>query len=743
MAKKKIPGNSPNFNTPNNSSNSRKDSGHSNRDKNEFNNKSTQNSANFENNKKNSIIPSIFFGKIPTNLDAVLAPFLNLKGQLIIITVIIFICFINTLPNGYCVDDGMVLTGNKFTTQGFAGIKDLLTKDSFIGGMGRNVLPGGRYRPLSLVTFAVEWQFFGNNPVIFHLGNVIFFILTCLVLLQVLRRYLFRNDSLLAFLSTFIFAIHPIHIEAVTNVKGRDEVLALLFLLLSIWAYFKYLDEGRKSSFLLISALASYFLALLSKENPITFLAILPLTLYFFTNLDIKKCIKFTLPYLGVLIVYFLIRFQAAGLNTKTMVLDLFQDPYLTATFSQKYATIILVLGYYLLFLFFPHPSSFDYTYNQIPYREFSDPLVLLSLIIHIGLFGYAILGLKQKKLFSYLILFYLISISIISNIVFNLGGILGERFLFQGSVAGSIAIAAGIIWIFRKASSISYTAGKLALAAVLIPISSLACAKIIVRNQDWKGNETLFLKDVETAPNSARTNKCAGEIYLRYGMQAGDSLQRLEEDIVNVPKNKSEIDRLTKRKRELLDKAIFYLEKSVKIIPTFKEGLIDLGSAYCFSRKFQEAEKHLRNALRLYPEEEIIKFHLKDVLGSEYGKSAYILYLNSKYDEAEPLFQYAVTLNPTYHFAFYHLGQIKGAQKDFEGAVSNFEKAVSIIENDQDPSNDNSDYYNHLGGACFMAGKYDKAVKAFERCLSLSPNYPNAAAGLEASRQRLALTPY
>lgn len=141
--------------------------------------------------------------------------------------IVAFALYANTLTHGYVLDDTIVITDNDFTAAGFAGIGDLLTTDSFHGFLGRDVeeLAGGRYRPLSLVTFAIEGALFGKSPGVGHLGNVLLFALCCVMLLIVLEALLRDRPSLgplpVAFVAALLFAAHPVHREVVANIKGR------------------------------------------------------------------------------------------------------------------------------------------------------------------------------------------------------------------------------------------------------------------------------------------------------------------------------------------------------------------------------------------------------------------------------------------------------------------------------------------------------------------------------------------
>ena len=94
--------------------------------------------------------------------------FTNNSLHCLLIMVLSFVLYANTLTHDYTQDDAIVITDNEFTEKGFSGIPDILRYDTFRGffkeaGIAQ-LVSGGRYRPLTLVLFAVEVQFFGQNP---------------------------------------------------------------------------------------------------------------------------------------------------------------------------------------------------------------------------------------------------------------------------------------------------------------------------------------------------------------------------------------------------------------------------------------------------------------------------------------------------------------------------------------------------------------------------------------------------
>ncbi|HLF62722.1 MAG TPA: hypothetical protein VI603_03180, partial [Saprospiraceae bacterium] len=135
--------------------------------------------------------------------------------------------YANTLGHEYTQDDAIVIYDNMYTTQGIKGIPGLLTKDTFFGffkveGKSR-LVQGGRYRPLTPVMFALEWQLVGRSPWLGHLVNIILYGITGVVIFQLLhwlgRFSQFAKQALpFAIAGTVLYLVHPLHTEAVANI---------------------------------------------------------------------------------------------------------------------------------------------------------------------------------------------------------------------------------------------------------------------------------------------------------------------------------------------------------------------------------------------------------------------------------------------------------------------------------------------------------------------------------------------
>ena len=370
---------------------------------------------------------------------SLLSNFLNNRQGFILVAVT-FMLYCNTVQHQYALDDILVIENNSFVKQGIKGIPKILTTDFFFGYEGiENDLSGGRYRPLSLVIFAIEYQLFGSNPLVSHLINVCCYCLLIVLVFRFLRKYAFQKQPIIAFLTALFFSVHPIHTEVVSNVKSRDEIIALLLIIGSLSLLFRYLRESKKAG-ALVGSLICFFLALLTKESSITFLGVIPFLLVCFQGEKIVPALRKTIPFGAVVIGYLALRYAIVGFKT-SIAHDIMNAPYLYATTSEALATKVLIMGKYLQLLCYPHPMVYDYSFNQIPYINFYHPMFWVALIGNVGLIVIGLLLIKKKPTIGFGILYYFITLSIVTNFVVDIGAPMADRLLFQPSLGFCLII--------------------------------------------------------------------------------------------------------------------------------------------------------------------------------------------------------------------------------------------------------------------------------------------------------------
>jgi tetratricopeptide (TPR) repeat protein len=590
----------------------------------------------------------------------------NKQFQMIALLLITFGLYCNTISAGYVLDDLIVITQNSFTHKGFAGIKDILFKDSFVGFTGmENQLAGGRYRPLSIITFAIEQGVFGGNAQISHFINVMMYCGLVAFLYAFLNRFVFKDSPLKAFIAALLFAIHPIHTEVVANIKSRDELMSLLFLLGAMWLTLSHSLEKRSLPKLLVG-LFLFFLSLLSKENGLVYFVVVPMLLYYFHKKSIKDAAFSGLPYFVVIVIYFVFRIKLTGFKMLSNG-EILNAPFLYATAAQSFATKVFVMGKYLVMMIWPYPMSYDYSYNQIKYVNLSDVKFLLSFLANVGLLIYAIGKIKGRHILSFCILFYFACMALVTNFVFEVGTAEADRFLFQPSLA--FVIAAGFYVVEyvnsnKQKIAVRLNTVKIGLATVLVIYGFITVA----RNADWKTEDTLFLKDVETSTNSAKTHS-----------NCGVSLINLSEKAEG------------QKKTEMLNQAVAHLQKSVAIHPTYVDAWLNLGVAYSRLNDLTNTEATWLKAKEISPA------HPK--LPDSFNVLS-VLYFNEGFNYNK--------------------------QQQFAKAVISYQKAI------QYNYKDSAEAWYNVGGNLLMSGHLPEARQAWMKTLQIKPNHTEAKKWLE-----------
>lgn len=628
---------------------------------------------------------------------------LRKKYIYIVICLVTFVFYGNTIVNEYALDDAIAVKENTFTKKGIEGIDDILTHGTFTGFFGKekDLVSGGRYRPLSLITLAVEYEVFGLNPHVSHLVNILLYAFVGILVFVVIARLMPYTLSdrwylSLPFIVTLLYIGHPVHTEAVANIKGRDEILAMTGSLLALWFILQAIDKQRYIYYLYAGI--AFFLGLMSKENTVTFLGVIPLAVYIFRKIRFKRICFTMLPLIIAFIAFFIIRQSVLGQVLQSPPSELMNNPFLHASVAEKYATIAYTLFLYLKLLIFPHPLTFDYYPYHIPILDWGDPRAVLPAILYAGLFLW-LLGYIGVQLMSRLrgkagnkggivvfsVFYYLITLSIFTNIVFPVGTFMNERFLFMPSLGFTLLMGYLLHSLMRRVFSESWKQ-KAVLGSVLIIIMGLYGFKTITRNRIWKNDFTLFTHDVRISSESAKSNCSAGGKLIERAQQLED------ED----------------KKETYTKRSIRYLRKAVDIHPTYKDALLLLGNAYTYNQNYDSALYYYKKILKSNPGYDVAYQNLRQLLNG----------LDST-DFKIQTYKELLEINPKRFEVNYKLGNLYGKEKGKpRKALPYLKRAVKLRPNSKKALKD-------LGVAYGMMGQFSKAIRTFEKAIQQDPDDP------------------
>ena len=565
----------------------------------------------------------------------------------ILLAVVSLLVYGNTLNHGYVLDDVMVVKDNMIVQKGFGGIGELLSTPHLKGYIN---LSNDTYRPLSLVMFAAEYGIWGLNPSVNHFFNILIFA-GCVVMLFLFLSKLFNGTKpVVAFIAALLFALHPVHTEIVANIKSRDELLCFFFGFMSLNEFAKYARTAKLPQLML--GMVALFLALLSKETVITFMAIIPLVFFFHLNENKRNSILITGGALLTAGIFLAIR--AVVLSKYHANVDVpinFVDNSLVRApnAASRFATEIWILGDYLKLMFIPYPLVCDHSFNSIPYTTFADPLVLLSIAAYAGMTIFAVMRLIKDKrdVWAFSILFFIITLSLFTNILIPLASTFAERFLFFCSVGPCIAVAAAIDKWLAAGDGINFSkafSGKALI--VLAPLALIYGGMTYARNNDWKDNYTLYKADVDKLPQNTRLNYyIASELQKKYDLEPSPTEQT-----------------------KMNDESIAYLNKSLAIYRDNTDAQAELGAAYLRAKMVDSSILHLRRALELNPKQ------------SNAAANLGTLYLNqNNFAEALKYYRLTTRLNPRNAVAQFNGGVCFYQLQQYDSAIQYFKNTIAV----------------------------------------------------------------
>jgi Tfp pilus assembly protein PilF len=595
----------------------------------------------------------------------------------------------NTSEHNYNLDDFSVIVDNEFTVKGSEAVGDIFTH-GYRTGMN---FEDNLYRPLSKAMFAVEYEKSGGKPELSHKVNIVIYGLLCGFIFLLLNRF-FPNYFYVSLLATLLFAFHPIHTEVVANIKSRDEMLAMFFMLIGLWFAKSYADSPKKRWMLLTAF--SFFLALLSKESAITFLGLMPVTLYFFSSAGIERLAKITGLAAVVAVIYLYIHHSVTGGLGLSSINIADNSIMATTDFMPQRMTAIEILGRYIYLFCYPHPLSCDYSFNTIPLvTSVANPRFLLAFVIHAAGLYFAWRGLKKKEAYSYGILFYLITISIVSNVFMLIGTNMAERLIFLPSLGFCIVVAYLVTRVTRSLEHIPEKVSELFGQRplnwlIILPILLFFGAKTTDRNKDWKNVKILFDKDVKTVPNSAHM------LYYHANMMTNhDTLQTKSEE----------------EKKKIYNVAEKELRSAIKILDLFPEAHSTLAKILQYKGQYREAIKHYEKRLTMNNMDATIYNNL----GTCYG------FMNIT-DSAEMNFKIAIEKSTDCYAdalvnmatAYINRGAVSLQQNQREQAVKHYQTAINYANQTIQCKWDTPLAYKYLGMAYEALGEPEKARKNY-----------------------------
>lgn len=569
------------------------------------------------------------------------------------------------------------------------------------------------YRPLVLATYAVNYAMHGLSTYGYTATNVTLHVAVSVLVFALVREI--GGALFAAATAGIVFAVHPVHTEAVTGISGRSELLAALFFLAAILLHHMARRAGPRAFVFRAGTLACFGSALLAKESAITLLLVVPAMDALVparrqnreTVNGVSRVLMDYVPLVAVALAYLAVR--RAVLGSITIAEDVIAPldnplvPVTTmplgertgATPAQAMMTAFAVMAQYARLLVWPARLSPDYSYSQIPLvTSARDPRFIAGMVLAAACVGAVVLLWRRRSIGAFGLAFFVLTFSIVSNLVIRIGTVCAERLVYLPSADLCIAVAIDaerIATTSRAWRRITY--GVLAASIVM------ASARTLMRNRDWQNEATLWTAAIRAAPHSARVQSEYGRVLLNQAQDAAQAGRTADAE-------------------RLYAEARTHLETAVTIFPSYSLPIDGLAMIASLHGRYDEALPLYARALQAWPGNYASLTNWASAQWEQSrrtGQKASELRAQGRMTEADEL--------------------VAQADSGFRQALEKIDRAIALM-----PSYAQA----HLVRATMLetyVGDTPGAIAEFEEVLRLMPDHPQRAL-IERELQRLRMQP-
>ncbi len=447
------------------------------------------------------------------------------------------------------------------------------------------------YRPIFILSLAIDYLIAGENPAFFHTTNLILHLLLTLAIFYTLSYYF--EDKFYAFLGSLFVALYPARAEAVVYVSARLHILGALFSILTFYLLKRYFTENNKKLYYL--SVLTFFLSIFSFEMSL-FLPVFVILENGFSKL--KNTVKILAPHIVLIIIYFLARWLVL---TKYIWFDV--------PFPTKFFTGLATFVKYLEIIFFPFNlktfyENFDYFKKNID-LDVAFGFVLLSLLIYSLYISY-----KKNRVIFLGLLWFLLTFFFVSNIPYLMyPSLIAERYLYFPLI--------GLAFIIPECFRVSIkdeNKKKIIIVSVTILFLIPAFYSIYKRTTPYKNNLLFWQEAIKDAPKNTYALDQLAQVYL--GMNNYFEALRLYEIIAEI--NPGDFDNYTKMGNFYLKfgnylNAEIYYNKALEI-KEYDEAYWGLARVNILKNDFEKAKIYLEKAIKISPHKKKYRESLQSI---------------------------------------------------------------------------------------------------------------------------------
>lgn len=608
--------------------------------------------------------------------------------QKLFICVLAFLVYANSIPNDFNLDDELYTSrAMKLAEDGGQGISRTFIERTFMDGNDQY-----QYRPIVLASFVVQYELGGNSPHLSHLINVLIYVLNCFLLFVLLLRWFGNERTWLAFFVTVLFALHPLHSEIVDSIKNRDELLMFLFFMLGCMLAWKAVTRA----WYIAPAGALFLLAMLCKLTVVPALLLVPLAYYFFSELNWKRIVVYTVVLVFVARIFSFITWQLPVVHRTYFEHE--NPMYMgTVDFLHRTATAFYVMGRYAVLALFPYRLAYYYGQNYVPVVGWSDPLAITSLVGFVAIVVVLIKKFRRQNISGFGLAMFIVSTIAGSNLVMAMPGLMAERYTYIASLGFCIVLCSLIYGAMDVSSEHKvWQAGKARLAMLCIAaIAVFYAARTVARNADWENRYTLYTHDMPYLRSSAKANILHGDLLMNLATSYRNMAAELRRQ------DPALADSYADSARDFNDTAIANFKQALRITPELPSALSNLALAYFSADSQVLARKYFCRAIKVRPNDA----RLNGNLGILYFKAGMM-------DSSAYMLQKAIGADSGFAIAYQTLSAVQLQQGDTGKAIHTLKIATRNISNPIAAYVDLGDIVLHQKDTTAAMGYFEEAAR-------------------------------
>lgn len=513
----------------------------------------------------------------------------------------------------------------------------------------------GNYQPLHILSYAIEYHFYGLNPHGYHATSVVMFLIACALVYWFIL--VLSNNITIAVITTSLFGLNAMRVESVAWAAERKDLLYLVFLVASLIAYVKYIQYNERYKYLIFAFLL-FALSIFSKVMAASIIGPMVMLDYYMHRKLSFKIVAEKIPF--VLLSFWMGLKQVSAVKETGTI-----DTSNVFSFTEKIAIACRNLVYYPIKLILPINLSAFYPYptktaqTALPFEFY------LCIIVVVVLAVLLVISAKKTRLFLFCGGFFVSTIALVLQFIPVGPTMFSERYSLVPAISFAYLMASGAYYLIeRNAANKNIVYGVVGAYCLFLFYTTYKRCDV------WQDSLTLWDNTLEQFPNVATALNNRGKYYGEHLQKYDEAMRDLSKSIVSDPNYELAYNNrgIVYSIRKQYDLAIADFDKAVALKPTYMEAIHNRAIALASTKQYDRAIGDFSKIIVENPEK-----------AESYVARGYTYLQVGKYNDGLNDLNKAISLNPNDGNAYVNRSQANYLLKQYKLAATDLQTAISL----------------------------------------------------------------